>query len=54
MNIDRIKEPSSYAGMGLIIATLASLVDGSIDWTIGVPTIFASLGAIFAPELGPK
>lgn len=48
--VDRIKEPSSHAGVGLIVATIAAIIDGSIGWEYGVPTLLSGFAALFLPE----
>lgn len=70
MNVTRIKEPSTWAGIGgLFVAldkifdineaasvgdSLVSAVDSGADLTVVVSVLVASLFGIFLPERGQK
>ncbi len=47
----RFSEPSSWAGVGIVIPSILALAHGVVDpQTIG--TVIAGIAAIFAPEKG--
>jgi sulfite exporter TauE/SafE len=51
--LDRLKEPSSYAGLGALLALVGVNLDGQLLQAIaGVAAALAGLAAVFVKEKG--
>lgn len=51
--LGRLKEPSTWAGFGILYVAAAAIFDGSVEWLTGLPAVLAALIAIVKGE-APK
>ena len=52
MNMSRLSEPSSWAGIGLIATDVGSIL--AHDYGTGIPQLLTGLAALFQRELPNK
>lgn len=48
--LERFKEPSTWAGIGMSVLTASGVASGAFEWKMALGTFLCAIGSIFLPE----